>query len=112
MWNAHSRQRPSAVRGLLAALLSHFARGSVMRTKITILVDPAYAGKVESIVEKLQATGLAVDRVMPRIRVITGSADTRLIDSIKKLPEVKSVERTGEIYIEPLQSRASGSSIG
>jgi hypothetical protein len=101
-YNHQSDGHESAVvRGLIASLIPSFwRRGSVMRSNITISLDPSTS--VRDVEKSLRRMGVEVDRVLDRIHVITGSVDHSRVDSVRRTPGVVGVEFAGEFHIDPI----------
>jgi hypothetical protein len=49
--------------------------------------------------KRLSGAGLTIDRVLPRIAVITGSIDPANLSSLRAIPGVKQVEEEGFIRL-------------
>lgn len=51
------------------------------------------------VAETYEMLGVEVDRVLPRIKVITGSIDPSKLDLLRKYPDVKAIEEEGVVKI-------------
>jgi hypothetical protein len=103
MWQ-HVFGHPSAmVRGLIGTIFSPHAWRSPVKMTVTILMHKAGERKDSPAVLKLRRAGVKIERVMPRIGVVTGSIDRSRLATLKALPEVKKVEETGTFHVGPLR---------
>jgi ABC-type hemin transport system substrate-binding protein len=57
-----------------------------------------------TIVDQLRSAGLDVARAMPRLGVVSGSADEQAMEAIRRVGGVLHVERAGGIQLTPPDS--------
>jgi hypothetical protein len=76
-----------------------------MRANVTISLVPESGADLRRAAEKIRASGVKIDRVLPRLLIILGSVEEALIDKVRSLPEVRAVEEDHPLYPLDTQSR-------
>lgn len=80
-------------------------RGNEMdRVNVTVSIDEAYLNQFQQITEAMQATGLEIDRTMPRIGIVTGSIHQDRISALDEIEGVEHVERERTYQLAPPDS--------
>lgn len=74
-----------------------------MRTDVavTISLDVSSGKDFERATEKVRAFGVRLNRVLPRIHVLTGNIDPTRIEALRSMPEVSAVECEGFFQLDP-----------
>jgi hypothetical protein len=73
-----------------------------MRMNFTVSLDRSR--DIEQVVKELRSVGLVVQRELPRIGVVSGSADECAVSAIRHVGGVISVEPEGFVQIAPPSS--------
>ena len=83
--------------------MGHAAAQESLMQKIPILVSVDRSSS-DTIVDQLRSAGLTVARAMPRLGVVSGSADEQALEAIRHVGGVLNVERAGNIQLAPPDS--------
>jgi hypothetical protein len=93
---------PSALfHELTGILTTPFRRRDSVQIEVTVLLRDRIDSEDVPVVSKLKCFGLTIERVLPRLSIITGRLDqTRLVE-LEGLPEVRAVEKAGIFTADP-----------
>ncbi|WP_315720199.1 MULTISPECIES: hypothetical protein [unclassified Bradyrhizobium] len=72
-----------------------------MKLNVTILMGEPVSGDDAVLLGKLSHAGVTVDRVLPRLAIVTGSIDPSQLSTLRAVPGVKRVEEAGVFQLAP-----------
>lgn len=72
-----------------------------MHEKITVTVDDAHVGDVDSVADGLRAAGMEVSEVLGPVGIILGSVASEQRGALESLPGVMAVESEQGFQIPP-----------
>ncbi len=73
-----------------------------MSANVTISLNVT-AKDFDSATEKVRAFGVTLNRILPRIRVLTGTVEEARIEALRAMPEVSAVELDGVFQLTPAE---------
>ena len=76
-----------------------------MQVEVTVLLRERVASADVPVVKKLRRFGMFVERVLPRLSIISGTIDRSNIAALEALPEVKAVQEAGVFHVDPIEDR-------
>jgi hypothetical protein len=75
------------------------------RISMTVTLDDAHMGQAQQMSAELQVLGLAVEKVLPEIGVITGSGDEALLDRLRAMDGIAEARPEGGVRLPPFSDR-------
>ncbi|MGC2780229.1 MAG: hypothetical protein WA418_31775 [Bradyrhizobium sp.] len=72
-----------------------------MKLNVTILMGEPVSGDDAALIGKLSGAGVTIDRVLPRLAIVTGSVEQSKLSTLRAIPGVKQVEEAGAFQLAP-----------
>jgi hypothetical protein len=105
MWQEVYHNRLVLVEELSSKLLAPFKRRGPVQIEVTVLLRERVVSENVPVVRKLRQLGLTVERVLPRLSMISGRTERSKISAMEALPEVKAVRVAGLFHVDPIEDR-------
>ncbi|WP_423863848.1 hypothetical protein [Bradyrhizobium sp.] len=90
------------VRGIWDGIFSASSRRDAVRLDVTIRMHQPLTSDEAPALDSLRKAGVKINRVLPRIRVVTGSVDPGQLTQLRAMPEVMSVEEDRAVKVQPI----------
>jgi hypothetical protein len=91
------------VQELAGILLSPWRGRRSVQIEVTVLLRSRAAAEDAGVVDKLKRLGLQVERILPRLSIISGRIDRLDVERLQAIPEVKAVQEAGSYHVDPVE---------
>jgi hypothetical protein len=77
---------------------------NMSKVKVSVSVDDAHIEQILEVAQDLQSAGMDVEQTLPTVGVISGSIDSRDVDSLSQVEGVRHIEPERSYQLAPPDS--------